>query len=108
MEPRAGCRHTRRRWRLFCRGPVRRRAVRVELLLMVEQALVDGRNDGAWSDVVDRDVMRAEFDGEVAHQHSERAFARRVAVEVREDHVLVDGGDVDDAAGLLGVNEALY
>ena len=78
----------------------------VELGLVVEQLGVDGGDDGAGGDVVDGDAERAEFDGEVAHEHAHAALGGAVGGEVGEDHVLVDGGDVDDAAGLFGVAEA--
>ena len=67
---------------------------------------VDGGGDGAGSDVVDGDAERAELDGEVAHEHAHAALGRAVGGEVGEDHVLVDGADVDDAAGLFGVAQA--
>ena len=60
----------------------------------------------ARGDVVDGDAEGAELDSEVAHEHAERAFGGAVGGEIGEDEVLVDGGDVDDTAGELGVAEA--
>ena len=78
----------------------------VELGLVVHQLGVDGGGDGTGGDVVDGDVEWAEFDGEVAHEHAHAALGGAVGGEMGEDHVLVDGGDVDDAAGLFGVAKA--
>ena len=68
-----------------------------------EQAGVDGRVDGAGSDVVAGDAEGAELDGEVTHEHAQAALGGAVAGEVGEDHILVHGGNIDDAAGFFGV-----
>lgn len=77
----------------------------VEFGFVFEKRFVNGGGNGAGGDVVDGDAEGTEFDGEVAHHHSEAAFAAAVGGEAGEGHVLVDGADVDDAAGLLGVVE---
>ena len=81
---------------------------RVQLWLVGEQRCVDRCVDCSGSNVVDRDAEWPQLDAEVAHQHAHRAFAGAVGGEVREDHVFVDRGDVDDAAGLFGVAELAY
>ena len=62
---------------------------------------------GAGGYVVDGDADGAELHGEIAHEHAHAALGRAVAGEIREDHVLVDGRNVDDAARLFGVYELL-
>ena len=74
--------------------------------LSASRFCVDGGGDGSGGDVVDGDVVGAELDGEVAHDHAHGSLGGAVGGEVGEDHVLVDGADVDDAAGLFGGDEA--
>src|SRR5580698_470720 len=79
----------------------------VELRLVGHEVGVDGGGDGAGSDVVDGDVVGTQFDRKIAHEHANGSLRGAVGGEVGEDHVLMDGTDVDDATGEFGGDQAL-
>src|SRR3546814_19128457 len=51
------------------------------------------------SDVCSSDLL----DRQIAHHHFHAALARAITGEMRERQLLMDGTDVDDAAGSAGV-----
>src|SRR3546814_10741098 len=53
--------------------------------------------------VVDVDAERRKLDRQIAHHHFHAALARAITGEMRERQLLMDGTDVDDAAGSAGV-----
>src|SRR5665647_3344649 len=69
----------------------------VQTLAVAQGALVDPRGDRPRSDVVDGDPVRRQLLAHRAREHAQAALGGRVGGVVQKGHVLVDGGDVDDA-----------
>src|ERR1700693_2951469 len=80
----------------------------LQLYRVVQQRLVDRRFDRAGRNGIYGDAQRCELNRKVARQHFDAAFAGAVGGKVREGEFFVNGAEVNDFAGSLGLHLMFY